>query len=144
MPGRVPGLSRVRRCAIMLRATRAAGARRPCPRCCYCDRGVIPRAQVGERRYALAAATVDHVVPQALGGATAPDNLVLACWECNARWRDSPKPAWALARAAAELAVPLDEGAEARAMARELYPRPRYSQSASVDSQSKGVNACLR
>lgn len=28
--------------------------------------------------------TVDHVVPLALGGTDKPDNLVTACWDCNA------------------------------------------------------------
>lgn len=27
--------------------------------------------------------TIDHIVPESLGGATAPDNLCLACWACN-------------------------------------------------------------
>jgi hypothetical protein len=27
--------------------------------------------------------TVDHVIPEALGGRTTAENLCLACWECN-------------------------------------------------------------
>lgn len=27
--------------------------------------------------------TVDHIVPEALGGGDDPDNLCLACWDCN-------------------------------------------------------------
>lgn len=27
--------------------------------------------------------TVDHVIPEALGGTTTVDNLCLACWDCN-------------------------------------------------------------
>jgi hypothetical protein len=27
--------------------------------------------------------TIDHIVPESLGGATASDNLCLACWSCN-------------------------------------------------------------
>lgn len=27
--------------------------------------------------------TVDHIVPQALGGGDEPSNLCLACWDCN-------------------------------------------------------------
>lgn len=35
-----------------------------------------------------AADTVDHVVPISRGGANTPDNLVLACFSCNAGKRD--------------------------------------------------------
>jgi hypothetical protein len=27
--------------------------------------------------------TVDHIIPESLGGTTTPDNLCLACWSCN-------------------------------------------------------------
>jgi len=27
--------------------------------------------------------TIDHIVPEALGGTTTADNLCLACWSCN-------------------------------------------------------------
>ncbi|MFH1636629.1 MAG: HNH endonuclease signature motif containing protein [Chloroflexota bacterium] len=27
--------------------------------------------------------TVDHIIPESLGGATAQENLCLACWDCN-------------------------------------------------------------
>jgi hypothetical protein len=27
--------------------------------------------------------TVDHIVPESLGGTTTEDNLCLACWDCN-------------------------------------------------------------
>lgn len=27
--------------------------------------------------------TIDHIVPEALGGQTTADNLCLACWQCN-------------------------------------------------------------
>ena len=43
-------------------------------RCSYC---LTPEHIVG------AEFTIDHIVPQALGGASAEDNLCLACWRCN-------------------------------------------------------------
>jgi hypothetical protein len=27
--------------------------------------------------------TIDHIIPQSLGGTNDPDNLCLACWDCN-------------------------------------------------------------
>lgn len=45
------------------------------PRCCsYC---------LTQTEIAGVLLTVDHIVPEALGGATTRDNLCLACWECN-------------------------------------------------------------
>ena len=32
--------------------------------------------------------TIDHIVPQSLGGASTEDNLCLACWRCNLLKRD--------------------------------------------------------
>lgn len=29
--------------------------------------------------------TIDHILPESLGGVTTLDNLCLACWECNLR-----------------------------------------------------------
>lgn len=43
-------------------------------RCCYC---LTPEHVLG------AELTIDHIVPQALGGASTEDNLCLACWRCN-------------------------------------------------------------
>lgn len=145
MPGRVAGLSRAMRCAIMLRDTRPSEIRRgqvrrlgrSVPRCVYCDRGVIPRAQVGESRYGAAAATMDHVVA---GGPTTPANLVTCCWACNCRWKDNPKPPHLMARARAATRLPLDL-ASGRLWARELYPRPSYSGGPSDDSQRERVYA---
>jgi hypothetical protein len=48
-------------------------------RCCYC---LTPERIVG------AELTIDHIVPQALGGASTEDNLCLACWRCNLLKRD--------------------------------------------------------
>lgn len=72
-------------------------------RCRYCGLEVVPKnvlaaysAAVGleafratgtnaERHGAVLAfrANVDHVIPWKLGGKTAPENLVTACWACN-------------------------------------------------------------
>ncbi len=42
--------------------------------CCYC---LTQQKNSGVRL------TVDHIIPESLGGATALDNLCLACWDCN-------------------------------------------------------------
>lgn len=42
-------------------------------KCFYCDQ------EVGDRYH------VDHVVPLLLGGSNGPENLVIACPECNIR-----------------------------------------------------------
>ncbi|NEQ97791.1 MAG: HNH endonuclease [Cyanothece sp. SIO2G6] len=43
-------------------------------RCAYCQ----TQQQISGVRL-----TVDHIVPEALGGATMQHNLCLACWDCN-------------------------------------------------------------
>ena len=35
------------------------------------------------KHHRLALFTVDHIVPESLGGRTMLDNLCLACWSCN-------------------------------------------------------------
>lgn len=40
------------------------------------------------------AATVDHVVPQALGGRNVAENLVTACIHCNSSKRHTPMVDW--------------------------------------------------
>jgi hypothetical protein len=52
-------------------------ARRAGHSCSYCR---SREAVVG------ASFTVDHIIPQALGGSDALDNLCLACWDCNRRY----------------------------------------------------------
>jgi len=42
--------------------------------CCYC---LTQQKNSGVRL------TVDHIIPEALGGMTVLDNLCLACWDCN-------------------------------------------------------------
>ena len=43
-------------------------------RCAYCQ---SQEAVLGMRF------TVDHIIPEILGGASDPQNLCLACWDCN-------------------------------------------------------------
>ncbi len=43
-------------------------------RCCYCR--TAEEIIGGEF-------TVDHIIPESLGGPTAVHNLCLACWRCN-------------------------------------------------------------
>ena len=43
-------------------------------RCSYCQ---------SQQRLMGVSLTIDHIIPQALGGATELDNLCLACWDCN-------------------------------------------------------------
>jgi 5-methylcytosine-specific restriction endonuclease McrA len=54
-------------------------------RCHYCSRLVRLRGPWDDPL----AATLDHVVPRALGGPTAPENLVVACRACNQRKGDA-------------------------------------------------------
>lgn len=43
-------------------------------RCCYC----LSQEENSGLKY-----TVDHIIPESLGGETEADNLCLACWDCN-------------------------------------------------------------
>lgn len=43
-------------------------------RCSYCQ---------SQQRLMGVSLTIDHIVPQSLGGTTELDNLCLACWDCN-------------------------------------------------------------
>jgi len=60
-------------------AMRRAVAERSRHRCCYC---LTAEDMVG------VPFTVDHIVPESLGGPTTLDNLCLACWGCNLIKRD--------------------------------------------------------
>jgi hypothetical protein len=42
--------------------------------CCYC----YSQEDVAGIRF-----TVDHIIPESLGGETVVENLCLACWDCN-------------------------------------------------------------
>ncbi|MFO7679810.1 MAG: HNH endonuclease [Chloroflexota bacterium] len=44
------------------------------PWCCYC---------LTQTNITGVLLTVDHIIPEALGGMTVRSNLCLACWECN-------------------------------------------------------------
>ncbi|OIO95145.1 MAG: HNH endonuclease [Anaerolineae bacterium CG2_30_64_16] len=55
-------------------ALRQAVAERSGHRCSYCQTAESITGSLF---------TVDHIVPESLGGQTALDNLCLACWECN-------------------------------------------------------------
>lgn len=57
--------------SLALRAEVAARSRNCC---CYC----LCQEDVTGMRF-----TVDHIIPESLGGETATDNLCLACWDCN-------------------------------------------------------------
>jgi len=43
-------------------------------RCCYCQ---------SQQRLIGILLTVEHIIPESLGGSTTLDNLCLACWDCN-------------------------------------------------------------
>lgn len=43
-------------------------------RCSYCQ---------SQQRVMGVTLTIDHIVPQSLGGETVLENLCLACWDCN-------------------------------------------------------------
>lgn len=43
-------------------------------RCAYC----LSQQDISGIKF-----TIDHIIPESLGGETATDNLCLACWDCN-------------------------------------------------------------
>ena len=55
-------------------ADRREVARRGRYRCAYCQ---------SQEQLVGAIFTIDHIIPQALGGNNDLDNLCLACWDCN-------------------------------------------------------------
>lgn len=69
--------------------------------CCYCGCVVVAGAH---GRDTGAAATLDHLRPQALGGSNAAENLATACWTCNSSRQDAPLAAF-VRRVAARLGV---------------------------------------
>lgn len=81
-------------------------------------RGYAPCSYCG-KKLTFAQATLDHVVPQSLGGGSGLTNLVLACEKCNKRkgtydWRgkakDSQPDHCALIDLIESLSQPKDEG----------------------------------
>lgn len=60
-------------------ALRQAVAQKSLYRCCYC---LTSELIVGSEF------TLDHIIPQSLGGPTSSENLCLACWGCNLHKQD--------------------------------------------------------
>jgi hypothetical protein len=60
--------------AHLLPTLRAQVAARSQHCCCYC----LCQEDVTGMRF-----TVDHIIPESLGGETVAENLCLACWDCN-------------------------------------------------------------
>ena len=53
-----------------------------CLSCCFCGKGPL---QIGAGLRSSMVATVDHIVPLALGGPDSQDNFQISCQECNKR-----------------------------------------------------------
>lgn len=51
--------------------------------CHWCGRALLFRWTKRKTRIPLLAATFDHLIPECHAGGWHPDNLVLACHECN-------------------------------------------------------------
>lgn len=52
-------------------------------RCCYCRHPMIRHVHQDRQPTPRNAATKDHVIPRAYGGATTYENMVAACLQCN-------------------------------------------------------------
>jgi HNH endonuclease len=64
--------------------THSALRKRDGDNCCYC--GVVMDFSLGDgRTFRATRATVEHVIPIAVGGTHTWDNVALACWQCNLR-----------------------------------------------------------
>jgi 5-methylcytosine-specific restriction endonuclease McrA len=61
--------------------------------CHYCNKPVRPYNEVpGGRETRLQfAATLEHIVPQSQGGTNDMENLVIACFQCNASKHARPR-----------------------------------------------------
>ena len=64
--------------------THSALRKRDGDHCCYC-RVVMDFSPGDGRTFRSTRATVEHVIPIALGGTHTWDNVTLACWQCNLR-----------------------------------------------------------
>lgn len=60
--------------SVIPRAIQRQVAAQSANRCGYCQ---------SQQRLMGVALTIDHIIPQSLGGATEPENLCQACWGCN-------------------------------------------------------------
>jgi hypothetical protein len=103
--------------------------------------------------------TVDHVIPEALGGATAPENLVAACADCNSgKSSASPDAAvvadvksdalrWARAMAVAAEQMEADQAeldAEADLFAEHWNSHARFGRVPPVEAGWRGSIATFR
>jgi len=78
------------------RTTRYAIYARDGFRCVTCTRRLRPHER-----------SLDHVIPQSVGGPHTPDNLITSCRSCNCRRQHGPVPAPAVARVRAALLTPI-------------------------------------
>lgn len=76
---------------------------RSSPACVYCGRAVLLGLAAGDTDTTLRAATLDHVLPVQAGGSNHPENLVTACWRCNAAKGQRTPAEWEALAAAGEL-----------------------------------------
>lgn len=81
------GKSYGERCATLARLRREQE-----DRCLWCGRTVVVRFEARPR---ADTATIDHIVPRALGGSSDPSNLALACAACNAAKGNTHPDEWA-------------------------------------------------
>lgn len=65
--------------AYISSALRQAVVERAGHRCCYCQTAEDVTGTLF---------TIDHIIPESLGGSTTVENLCLACWSCNLIKRD--------------------------------------------------------
>ncbi len=61
--------------------------------CCYCKQ-TMTFARGNGRAFVPTKATIEHVVPLALGGHHTWANTTLACWQCNVRKNATPLDEW--------------------------------------------------
>jgi 5-methylcytosine-specific restriction endonuclease McrA len=64
--------------------TYAALRRRDGDLCGYCQR-LMDFSTVNGATFVAERATIEHVVPLAVGGTHTWDNVILCCWQCNVR-----------------------------------------------------------
>ena len=63
--------------------------------CFWCDRELLPTGfQISDGKSHPLSGTRDHRIPRSQGGPNHPDNLVLACYECNTNRGIIPEEEW--------------------------------------------------